>query len=56
MNSINGNLNNSAGVRANIEDDESDSLATWLQASFRQQQRTGGHVTLTDTQRDGGQR
>lgn len=31
-------------------DDEGESLAEWLQASFRQQQRTGGQVTLTDTQ------
>lgn len=50
MNNVNGNLNNSAGVRANIEDDESDSLATWLRENFRQQQGTGGAVTLTDTQ------
>lgn len=46
----NGNLNNSAGVRLNLEEDGDDSLAMWLQASFRQQQRTGGSVTLTDVQ------
>lgn len=31
-------------------DDEGESLAEWLQANFKGQQRTGGQVVLTDTQ------
>ena len=52
MSNISGNLNDSAGMRVNFEEDD-DSLAAWFRTSFqRQRDSSSTRVTMTDTQQE----
>lgn len=52
MSNIRGNLNDSAGMRVNFEEDD-DSLAAWFRTSFqRQRDSNSTRVTMTDTQQE----